>query len=664
MKYFLKLLYTLTLLCFLFSANGQNWSQERTVRAQAVVDAATPQITLQWESSSYSTGYTVYKRLLDAESWGTALVSLGANDSQYIDNDVQVNTRYEYRIVRNTTINEPYSSTGAKLEAYGVLACGIQLEPVHFRGNVLLLVHELHADFTSNSAITKLEHDLKMDGYTTHTEEIADDAEVGDVVAAIQNYEDLTFIYLIGQVPYPYSGLYCQAGNDYEYPPDGHHETAGGHCGAWIADAYYGSLDQDWTDEDSTTNASRSVNDNEIGDGKFDNMQLPGPVSVQVGRIDLSRLSDFSETEEELMTAYLNRASDYKHAEINFLREGIIENNFAAFQEGFSSGAVRDFYGHLGPGKTVNADLFNTTNSANYLFSYTCGAGSYTACNGVGTTSDFTTKNPAIFNHMFGSFFGDFDINNNILRASLASGTGLITAWSGRPKWVTHGLAIGENYGGSALRSQNNDWDYDLSFYQNYAHIALLGDPSLRTNMFAPVSQLNASLNGAKTQVNLKWNASTASGITGYYIYWAPAADSNYYLLNALPISDTSYTHYTPINGSNFYMVRAERLETTASASYYNLSIGIELQVDGVERTAGIAPIASLNWSVYPNPAQASLTVRSTSHEPTDAQLLNSAGQVVQDLHIYDGCEVNIQDLSQGVYFIKTAEASLRFIKL
>src|SRR6185503_3639869 len=91
-------------------------------------------------------------------------------------------------------------------------------------------------------------------------------------------------VFLFGHVPVPYSG---------QLNPDGHAD----HVGAWPADVYYGDIDGNWTD--NSVNFTQSINTdaadaarltNRPGDGKFDQTQIPSPVELEVGRVDLSNL--------------------------------------------------------------------------------------------------------------------------------------------------------------------------------------------------------------------------------------------------------------------------------------------------------------------------------------------------------------------------------------
>ena len=77
---------------------------------------------------------------------------------------------------------------------------------------------------------------------------------------------------------------------------------------------------------------------------------------------------------------------------------------------------------------------------------------------GVGSTSDFAANDPqVVFTMLFGSYFGDWDSQDNFLRAALATPTyTLACVWAGRPYWYFHHMGLGETIGFSARVSQNN----------------------------------------------------------------------------------------------------------------------------------------------------------------------------------------------------------------
>lgn len=294
----------------------------------------------------------------------------------------------------------------------------------------------------------------------------------------------LTHVFLFGQIPIPYSGGFSVEGAVSN--PDGHRE----HGGAWATDLYYADLerspgmsaDEDWTDSvvtitsDALTN--RVENKNQPGDGKFDQSQIPSDVEVAVGRVDFRRLptygvtSDTSMRELELLRRYLDKDHTYRTTTALPPFRALIDDNFGAFIdttanettiEAFAASGWRSFSAIVGSDNIVEGDWFATDTRPNLttssaLLAYGCGGGGYEHCSWVGATTDFALKPVnAVFTLLFGSYFADFDSDDNVMRASLANeGTILTSAWSGRPHWFLHPLAHGETIGDCAVLSQNN----------------------------------------------------------------------------------------------------------------------------------------------------------------------------------------------------------------
>src|SRR5438445_10515533 len=101
-----------------------------------------------------------------------------------------------------------------------------------------------------------------------------------------------------------------------------------------------------------------------------------------------------------------------------------------------------------------------------YLWAYGCGGGSYSSMSGMGThgtyfdiwsTDVIGGDAKAVFYMMFGSWLGEWDSTDNIMRWALATATMGVTGWrAGRPHWYYHDRGIGEHVGYSARLSENN----------------------------------------------------------------------------------------------------------------------------------------------------------------------------------------------------------------
>ncbi|MCS6917215.1 MAG: hypothetical protein NZM08_06000, partial [Chitinophagales bacterium] len=319
---------------------------------------------------------------------------------------------------------------------------------------------------------------------------------------------ELRAVFLLGHVPVPYSGnLY----------PDGHPD----HQGAWPFDGFYGDMDGSYTDLYVSNNvASRTENWNLIGDGKWDQSVIPGKIELFVGRADFSKLPLFSESETELLKRYLDKNHAYRNMQFAVNHRALIDDHFGYFSgEAFAASGWRSFPTLCGSANVTEGDYLSTLNSESYLWSYGCGPGSYTSAGGVASTADFVNDSvQTVFTCLFGSYFGDWDSENNFMRAALANrGPVLTNCWSGRPLWYFHHMSLGHPIGMSYLKSINNTSTYIANFGAHAVHIALLGDPTLRMHYYAGPQALVLSQQG--NTVKLSWTPAPDSSIIGYQVY-------------------------------------------------------------------------------------------------------------------------------------------------
>jgi len=561
------------LLTISFSLQAQTWPEDRSVEAWVNVDSAAPFIELNWTDEGNSQSYSIFKRAVGATVWPSAIATLAATATSYTDTNVSANTKYEYAVVRVTDIPEPQNNGASFMQAYSFINAGFNIATIHNRGTMLLL-YESSLGTSIPTDLEILQSDLAGDGWDVVAEPVPTTDDHFAVKAVIDNVaaaNNLQSIYILGDVAVPYSGHFCTA-NNFPVPPDGHGPGGGDHCGAWPADVYYGIPSANWTDAQTTNTATTASGQNLPGDGKFDQTIIPATVEYAVGRVDLSDLPAFNETDASIHSRYITKTHEYRQTITNVLREGVIENNAPNAVEGFAAGAWRDFSVILGPNSTIAGDVLSSNATSNYLFSYGIGGGSFTSANGVGNTNDLTTQSPGIFNFFFGSFFGDWDNTDNFLRASIATlKNGLINIWNGRPFSLMYPMGLGCTTGESVMRSQNNT-TVPANIFLNVIHISLMGDPSLRSDMFAPPTNLLVTANGSSA--SLSWTASTGANVSGYHVYNSSNPYSGYTLLNSNLINGTSYTHSgTQVLGP-YFMVRAERLEETGSGTYFNLSQG------------------------------------------------------------------------------------------
>ncbi len=550
---------------------------EASVQITAEVQADPPRITLSWPAHDEATNFIVYRKLKSANAWGSVVANLSGVTTQFVDSTVSKNVSYEYRV----------SKLGNASSGFGYINAGIEVAAFESRGIVLLIIDDTMID-SLNDEIDQLVSDFEGDGWKVKKHAVSRDADVPSVKATILNMynEDpanTKALYLLGRIPVPYSG---------DIYPDGHPD----HEGAWPADVYYGDMNGVWTDNSVNVvvaNAERHRNVPE--DGKFDQSFIPTDIELQVGRVDFANMPAFADSEIQLLRNYLNKSHAYKHKIFTATRRAIVDDNFGYFgAEAFAASGWKNFGPLCGYESVMAGDYFTTTADSSYLWSYGCGGGSYTSAGGIGNTNNFAAADlQSVFTLLFGSYFGDWDATNNFLRAPLAQGKTLTNAWSGRPHWMLHHMGLGENIGYGARLTQNNSGLYFASYGARFIHIALMGDPTLRNDVVAPVANVVAQRNANGAEIS--WEASS-DNVIGYYVYTKSEQSQDYMRLNDEVINSTDYLDPCIYDeGIHSYMVRAVSLQESPSGTYYNMSQGIS---DTVMSTGIVEADAIANWEV------------------------------------------------------------------
>lgn len=563
----------LVIICFLlntvlFCQGAANY----TVLLSAEVQNSPPQIKLNWRFQSGVTNYQVFRKLKSTSNWGAPIASLSANDTTYTDMNVTVGVSYEYRIDKNA---------GAYF-AYGFINSGIGIPLTNIQKRVILLIDSMMRD-SIKTELTQWTINAEAEGWDVSRIDVSralkSDAVKDKVVLEYQkDPENTKALFIIGHVAVPYSGFFKPT------PPDAHTE----HIVAWPADPYYADMDGMWTDDqvDDTTGAQKR-NWNRLNDGVWDQTILgnDNTADIAVGRVDFFDMPAFAKSEANLLKDYLKKLHEYKLGTYKPQRRALIDDNFGAFSgEAFSASGWGNFSTLVGRNSILNCDAVNnadylgTMDTASYLWSYGCGAGSYTSCAGVGTTANFATRQPqTVFTMLFGSYFGDWDNRNNVLRAALAHGKVLTNVWSGRPRWFFHHMALGGTIGESTLISQNNRNPgalYNGMNFINGVHTALLGDPTLKLHYVKPPKNLSVTLQDS-LHANLSWTASEEA-VLGYNIYKNVKVGESFVWvkLNTTIVNTATYMDSCISSPGNFtYQVRAVVLESTPSGTYYNESL-------------------------------------------------------------------------------------------
>lgn len=532
------------------------------IRVTATVHRAPDRIVLSWPVPVDPPAYYEIQRKAPGDSrYDPASVRLSGTATGWTDTNVVAGTAYDY-LVR---------ADGARSGRFGALVAGDELAPADERGTVLLLLDDTHTA-TLGPELARLEDDLTGDGWSVIRLDVPRSADVAAVKSLVELTGRTTSLFILGHVAVPYSG---------DIVPDGHLD----HRGAWPADLFYG-VDRAWRDEAvNTTSARRQANRNIPGDGKYDTSINLEDVLVEIGRVDLHDLPAFSEPEATLLRRYLDKNHAYRHGLARAQHRGLIDDNFGeARLEAFAANGWRNFTAFFGAGANAieTGDLFADSATNSYLWGYGCGAGTFTSAMGVGDTQGFVRESPQIvFLMLFGSYFGDWDSPDNLMRAALASnGSALAVAWAGRPNWALHGMGMGAPIGAGAKETQHG-WLASVDTYpggvgDGQVHVALMGDPTLRLHMFGPPSALVA-LGGPSGGVKLDWQASV-DAVAGYHVYRSTDWSGPFDRLTLSPATSRTYDDIPPM-GDYVYMVRAVRLEQAPGGSYWNLSQGVRAAV-------------------------------------------------------------------------------------
>lgn len=454
--------------------------------------SGTETLTIYWPKDTSALSYKVFRRDQNNIDWNL-LSNLNTGDSSVVIPGYQQGKTVDIWVVKKRQIDSASGYIHAGENVYQFPNTGAK--------DILLLLIDSNYVQPLSSEIARLVEDLNFENWEVRQHVVQRDDTVQNVKSWIEaqwqaDSTRIQSVYLLGHVPVPYSG---------NFNPDAHPE----HQGAWPADVYYTTFDLNWTDQTvNTTTAARTANHNVPGDNKFDQDYIwPARAQIPLGRVDLFDMPAFG-NDTFLMRQYLDKNHAFRIGKMKAENRALIEDNFDYFGgEAFAANGWRAFTPIFGA-EVYEKDYFNAMGDSSYLFSYGCGAGTYTSAGGIGSSTDFANDsllNP--FTMLFGSYFGDWDNSNNFLKAPLASkGWGLASAWAGRPFWMFHHAALNQPIGRAAMETQNAYPDYDAGYSGTYVHTALMGDPSLRLFVLAPPVSFKDSPTCDSLNTKISWD--------------------------------------------------------------------------------------------------------------------------------------------------------------
>jgi FG-GAP-like repeat len=549
------------------------------------------------------------QRRVNGSNW--TVIQSGISSSQarsLADTQVQSGQAYDYRLVQD----DGQISRSA--------SAAIAFPPAFDRGKIILLVDtNLYAvaRATMASAVNRLRTNLIGDGwrivsphYVSRHDDTYDPIHTNLVNRlaqsnilqilrldwAINTNDRPRGIILIGHVSIPYSGSAAL---------DGH----GNHQGAWPADMLYGQVNApSWNspaqDTGVQTNSSFLANWNFPGDGKSGLSRITN-VDLFVGRIDFANLPSFGTTtaanavEANLINQYVSKDENYRRRAPPFpvAVRGVAQGTFAPYFSGDlrvnrpAYRSLRSIFEAAFPAGSVTncvADPFCQT-STNYpgaenlgcLWGCLAGSGGPDSISAGQVTPDWLDHRSAdlaatvvrperephvVFYGLFGSYFMDWNMTNDFMRACLATpnyGLGaLILDTAAVPPVAPFSFgafAAGQPLG-QALLDAVNSGGLPTMF-------AIMGDPTLRMQTLAGVSNLRGSADGATN--TLTWSPGEPD--CQFYVFKAPAIDGVFTNV----CGPTTATEYSEGRSGAIYMVRAARLaDTGRGSSYVNISQG------------------------------------------------------------------------------------------
>lgn len=674
MRIFLLFLFSLSIS---FSQVSKNCAVLLKTTATA---GESPQIIISWEQDEFAYEYEVLRKKHSEGNFQKISGDLDSETLSFTNNNVEEGVLYEYQ-VRSKSDN----GNGLRWRAFGYISASVNLEAEDWKGRVLILIDETIAE-PLESEITRLKIDLAKEGWgiIDRTVPRAEEYDAQKVMQTKQIILDeynednnINTVFLLGRVAVPYSGGFT---NSVASPPDGHGEGAGNHTGAWPSDMFYGDINSTWTDQSvNVTTSARDVNKNIPGDGKFDHIEIPSDIELAVGRVDFYNLPAFESTELELYRRYLDKNHAFRSGEMIVEKKALIDED--RFQlsnlgnrEAFSSSGWRNFVPLVGYENVKSAEWTEEIFTNNYLWAYGCGAGNYTSASGVVNTNQLSSNTQnAVFTFLFGSYFGDWDSQNNLMRSALASEGNILTCgWAARPHWYVHTMGSGMPIGESLIRTQNNangfnfssgqyflrnneyygfavieaSWftnngqpivienGYALGFSNRQIHIALMGDPTL-TQEPATITEKPTSLVAVKNQdgsIRLTWDGGPTDDIKDWDIFRANSFAGPYNKINEDVIKTETFTDEMPYEtGKNVYLVKRR--------TYLNNNTGIRFS-HGTGEIVAITQDGFLsnednrfNLTIGPNPTRNRIDIdfKLNTNSPVNVSIYNSSGNLVKN---------------------------------
>lgn len=619
----------------------------------ASVVESPPQVIINLHDSELNTSenYTIKKRPINGlhADWSTVATNLPAMTSTWTDTNVALGDAFEYQISRNT---------GTQI-ARGYVTAAIMYDQTDYKGQMILVI-DVTFQNSLMAEITQLKTDLTNEGWfvnelyvprattwETEAEIINIKNQITTIYTTAPTNDKPTHLFLLGHIPIARSGLG-------EIAPDQHIENRG----ARGADCYYADIDGVFTDAE-TFNAA-GIDPNAINlpnDLKWDQDYIPSELEMAFGRVDFADLSEASNSEEDLLRAYLTKLHNYR-----VVASGHDMGEKTAFNFGYDNSNDGSYRSLIPISGINNVDQYNGTMP---FAQWVNQNGPYQIF-----TQNVVTPNPNEWD-LYGmdatiyssdqSYWGFWDAPQTtygygFIRYLLShSSKCLGLLWTTSAVNLFHQPGMGETMGWSLKRTMDNnalnnlyekpEQPYDTEEYWGRTHLQYNGDPTLRLNQVQPASNLQIvdSANG----IDISWSASLDSNILGYHVYKSTTQFGIYTKLTTTP---TPQLNFNDASGTvaDWYIVRAIKLETTGSGTYLNPSIGI----NGNSLTLTAEAFNTNHaFTVFPNPTENTIWI-STTYDIVEKILFDTQGKLIKQQKNSDK-QIEVSGLSAGIYFLK-----------
>jgi hypothetical protein len=660
--------------CALVACAGMAWAQGHAKRVSVAIEAKAHEypsahIELTWADDWSATKWSIYRQPDSGDF--ELLATVQSPDTTYTDFSVKKGMAYTYLIHKEDVTS---------VLGFGLIMAGIGVAPNHHLGTCLVIWEDSLAT-ALGQVVVDYTKDLEREGWNVMTIKEKSGASVTRLKAVIQDAytqsdSSITHLVLIGRLAVPYSGYMAPDGHTALTSPDRDHQ------GAWPSDAYYGDLDGIWTDElDLALNKpERNLNLNRKGDGKFDHNVLPGKVELAVGRIYLEKFNQVYGRREDFYRRYFAQLHAHRSGALRWSEQALVNNGFPKEYEGFAGVGFRSFSPMVGQAGLVRGSLLEHANSTSFLASYGCGPGDYHKCGfplrnasgqkvdsfSVGQTRDFFRHEiRSCVNLLFGSYFGDWDSRDNLLRAPLAGlSPSLATIWAGRPVVHLHGMALGQTIGQSLLVTQNVDINL-FSFietmgitHERMTHLALMGDPTLRLRYAPALDQVLLTANEPRDRVRVSWDTTGMAGAR-YALWHKPNhPDSlHWYALTDSAIADDHFENVRPLAGSSVYRVMPVQWHQGFSGSYGVRGLWACDTIHHIKKPVGMPGAKDWGLAMYPNPASDRVQVKINGHRLRHLALYGADGRRFEVNYTLtnEGAVFHLGHLESGAYVVVLA---------